>query len=232
MQSLKIDRVKETTEQLRLTSVMAANEIYWGEKDYAASVKEVPTFDPKRDITGPLDLGVTVEKGASQDPNVKLQTSRLVVFGGGSFLSDRGLQQAPVAASLVVNTFNWLLSRETLVGIAPKAKERTAYSLSEAQLAKIAQWVCLYIPLFIGIFGLYHLWWRHGKNLFSLTFWLAIAFLASILIWYGLLISLGVENLKNIPKGIYIAIATAVVIGLITFLIHQSEQRKKAAALS
>lgn len=230
MQSLKLDRTKERTEQLQIRSVMASDPTFWGEVDYTGGKKDTPVFDPKRDHPGPLDLGAVVEKGASQDPNVKLETARLVVFGGGDFLTDRGFQMAPVGSVLLVNTFNYLLSREALVGIPPKAKERATYSLSEDQLAQIARAVCLYIPLSIGILGLFHLWWRNGKNLFTLVFWLAVGFLAVIIVWYGLLVSLGVEGLKNIPVSVSIAIGVAVMVSVAAFLMHAAEHKKKVAA--
>ncbi len=231
MQSFKLDRTKEQTEQLKLTSVMASDPTFWGEVDYLAGREGVPTFDPKRDHPGPLDLGVVVEKGASQDPKLKLETARLVVFGGNDFLNDRGLQMAPVGSVLAVNVMNFLLSREALVGIPPKTKERTSYSLTETQLGRIAQWVCLYIPLFIGIFGLYHLLWqREGKSFFTITLWLASAVLAVLVIWYGIMLGLGVESFRTIPPGVYIAVGVAIATGVAAFFMHAAEQKKKAAA--
>lgn len=230
-QSIELDKTKETTERSKLTALVLADASFWGEVDYmGASRENVPTFDPKRDHQGPLTLAASVEKGASQDPKVKLETSRLVFFGTGDFLSNRGLQMAPEGATLAVNVFNWLLNRENLIAIPPKAKERVSYSLKEDQLAKIAQWVCLYIPLIIAVFGLYHLWWRHGKNLFTLTSWVAVAFLVAVGLWYLLLWYLGVESAKSFPMGIAIAVGSAAVIGILALLMNAVEQKKRAAA--
>jgi hypothetical protein len=230
-QSLEINKVKETTEKSRLTAIMTSDKSFWGEMDYInRGRQDIPTFDPKRDRQGPLTLAATVEKGASQDPKVKLETARLVVFGNGDFLSDRGLQAAPTGAPFAVNAFNWLLNRENLIAIPAKAKERVSYSLTEEQLGKIAQWVCLFIPAMIAVFGLYHLWWRHNKNLFSLTFWLAVAFLIAVGLWYLLLWYLGVESAKSFPVGIAIAVGSAAGIGMIALLMNAAEQKKKAAA--
>ena len=232
-QSLLVEKAKGPTDELKVTPIMQADKAIWGEVDYmAASRENVPSFDPKRDHQGPLTLAAAVERGASQDPKVKLETARLVVFGVGDFLSDRGLQMAPDGAVLATNAFNWLLNRENLIAIPPKAKERRSYSLSEEQLGKIAQWVCLFIPLFIGVFGLYHLWWRHGKNLFTLTFWLAVAFLIAVGFWYLLLWYLGVESAKSFPKGLAISVGVAAAIGIVALLMNAAEQKKKAAALA
>jgi hypothetical protein len=230
-QSLELNKVKETTEKSRIIPLMTADKTYWGEMDYInRGRQDIPTFDPKRDRLGPLTLAAAVEKGASQDPKVKLETARLVVFGNGDFLSDRGLQAAPTGAPFAVNAFNWLLNRENLIAIPAKAKERISYSLSEEQLGKIAQWVCLFIPMIIAVFGLYHLWWRHNKNLFTLTFWLAVAFLIAVGLWYLLLWYLGVESAKSFPVGIMIAVGSAAIIGAIALLMNAAEQKKKAAA--
>jgi ABC-type uncharacterized transport system involved in gliding motility auxiliary subunit len=230
-QSLSLDRTKETTEQLRLTEFMQADKTFWGEKDYIGAPRgSIPTFQPRHDNEGPLTMAATVEKGASQDPKVKLETARLVVVGTGDFLSDRGMQMGQgVGGPLAVNAFNWLLNRENLIAIPPKAKERASYSLTEEQLGKIAQWVCLFIPLIVAVFGLYHLWWRHSKNLFSLTFWLAVAFLIVVGLWYLLLWYLGVESAKSFPMGLTIAVSIAVAVGIAAFLMNTAE-RKKAAA--
>ena len=230
-QSIELDKTKETTERSKLTALIISDASFWGEVDYMGGGRQnVPTFDPKRDHQGPLTLAASVEKGASQDPLVKLETARLVFFGTGDFLSNRGLQMAPEGATLATNVFNWLLNRENLIAIPPKAKERVSYSLKEEQLGKIAQWVCLYIPLMIAIFGLYHLWWRHGKNLFTLTFWMAVAFLVAVGLWYLLLWYLGVESAKSFPMGIAIAVGSAAVIGIAALLMNAVEQKKKAAA--
>lgn len=230
-QSIAADKTKETTEQLRITPLITSDKAFWGEMDYVGVGREtIPSFDPKRDHFGPLTLAVAVEKGASQDPKVKLETARLVLIGNGDFVSDRGLQAAPAAATLVTNSFNWLLNRENLIAIPPKAKERSTFSLTEDQAGQIAQWVCLFIPLFIGVFGLYHLWWRHGNNLFKLTFWLALAFLIAVGLWYLLLWSLNVESAKSFPTSVAIAVGAAAVIGIAALLMHYAEQKNKAAA--
>jgi hypothetical protein len=161
---------------------------------------------------------------------VKLETARLVVFGTGDFLSDRGLQMAPDSAILATNAFNWLLNRENLIAIPPKAKERASYSLTEDQLGRIARWVCLFIPGIIAVFGLYHLCWRQGKNLFTVSFWLAVAFLILVGVWYLLLWYLGVESAKSFPMGLAIAVSTAGIIGVASLLMNNLEQKKKAAA--
>jgi hypothetical protein len=228
-QSLELNKVKETTEKSRLTPIMKADKSFWGEMDYMnRGRQDVPTFDPKRDRQGPLTLAATVEKGASQDPKVKLETARLVFFGTGDFLSDRGLQAAPVGAPLAVNAFNWLLNRENLIAIPAKAKERVSYSLTEEQLGKIAQWVCLFIPAMIAVFGLYHLWWRHGRNFFTLTFWLSVAFLILVGLWYLVLWYLGVEGAKSVPVKVAISVGVASIFGIAALLMNTAEKKKAA----
>lgn len=230
IQSLLLDRTKETTLQLKLTDLMSAPQGFWGETTPMTG-REAPMFDPKTDHQGPLTLAVQVEKGGSTDPKVKLETARLILFGTSDLLTDRGMQAAPVALDVTMNALNWLISRENLISIPPKTKEKYSYALTPEQIATIGWWVLAYIPLAVAIFGLYHLWWRHGKNLFLLTAWLAGAFLLLVGAWYLLLYLLGDEGAKQMPKALMIALSVAVALGVAAFGIHFAEQKRRLAAL-
>ena len=229
-QSLALDRNLEKAARLQLTGLLAAPEGFLGEMDYNPGDRTtVPMFDPKRDHAGPLTLGVAVERGGSGDPKVKLETSRMVVFGNGDFLSDKGLQTGQASLDLALNSVNWLLNRDNLISIPPKVKEKQSLKLSDAQVSTIRWWVMLFIPVMIAVFGLYHLMWRSGKNLFSLTLWLAVVFLALIGVWLIGQWRLGLlKPTQKLPATFWITIGIAAAIGVAAAIANTFEQKRRS----
>ncbi|MEO6786151.1 MAG: Gldg family protein, partial [Chthoniobacteraceae bacterium] len=225
-QSLKLDRMKEQAAQLQLTELMTAPEGFWGETEYTGDRRTVPFFDPKKDNAAPLTLAASVEKGASRDPNVKLETARMVIVGNGDFVSVQGLQAGPAGLDLATNALNWLLNRESLIAIPPKPKQNVQISLSETQLLEIAKWVSLYIPLIIALFGLYYLWARNGKSVLKLTMTVAFSFVVCWGVWRGLLRYLGTPDGKHVSKESLIFVGAVFVIGTVAFVLQKSLRRK------
>jgi len=224
-ESLRLDRTMETTGQLRLAVLMNAPEGFWGETEYAADRRSVPFFDPKKDNAGPLALAVSVEKGASRDPNVKLETARMVVIGNGDLLSLQGLQAGPAALDLATNAFNWLLNRDSLIAIAAKPKQNVQISLNEGQLLSIAKWVSLYIPLIVALFGLFYLWARTGKSVLKLTMTVTFSFVASWVLWRLLLRYVGSAEGRHISRDSLIFVGAVFVIGAVAFVLQKTLRR-------
>ena len=229
-QSLHLDRGLEKAAQLQLTGILGTPPGFWGETEYNPGDRTaIPFFDPKKDHAAPLTIGVSVERGGSADPKVKLETSRMVIFGNGDFISDKGLQVGQASLELVLNSVNWLLNRDNLISIPPKVKEKQSLKLTDAQISTIRWWVMLIIPLIIFIFGLYHLMWRSGKNIFALTLWLAAAFLVAVVLWLALQWQLGLwkPTIKMSP-GFWITIGIAVTIGVAAAVANTFEQKNRA----
>ena len=227
-QSLDLDRNLEKAAQLQLTGLLVAPKEFWGETEYNPGSTTVPMFDPKKDHVGPLTLGVSVERGGSADPKVKLETSRMVVFGNGDFLTDKGLQVGQASLDLALNSMNWLLNRDNLISIPPKVKEKQSLKLTDAQVSTIRWWVMVLIPLAIAVFGLYHLMWRSGKNVFALTLWLAAAFLIAVAVWLALQWQLGLwkPTIKMSP-AFWITVGVAVAIGVAAAVANTFEQKRR-----
>jgi ABC-type uncharacterized transport system len=153
-ESLSIENAQEQIQKLRFTTLVESGEGFWGESDYVRGENKRPYFDPKKDTQGPLVLGVAVEKGAMDDPRVKVDTGRMIVFGNADFLTDKGLQLSDVNIDLGLNSLNWLLNREQMLGgIAPKEKTKVALTLTEAQLRNLALTLMLGIPGVVAILG-------------------------------------------------------------------------------
>lgn len=91
----------------------------WAEKNLQDLLNAQPDAD---DTQGPIALGVAVTLGEGD------KAGRLVVFGDAEFVSDE--QISNVANGLmVVNTFNWLVSRTELIDIEGRQPEQTKLSL-------------------------------------------------------------------------------------------------------
>ena len=161
-QSLQLDRTKEQTARVRLTPLLQSGEGFWGETD-PPTTGQTPFFDPKKDHMGPLTLAAAIEKGAVADPRVKVETSRAVVVGNGELLSDATARQTEgVTLFFGMNTLNWLLDREELIGIPPKAKKEITITLEEAQMNRLKTLVLLVIPGLAAVCGLANWWVRRN----------------------------------------------------------------------
>jgi len=136
-----------TVVELMLTSVDG-----WGETDLV-NLDQVEIQED--DIPGPVSLAVAVE-AAEDDPEMDsgellLDEAdgsgdlRLVVVGDSDFASNSQMQNVP-NATFLANSLNWLVDRENLVGIPPKAPEQVRLSLTRGELAKISWLVLVGLP--------------------------------------------------------------------------------------
>lgn len=111
------------------------------------------------DQRGPIALAVVVEIEAAPgeaeseeeaEPAEPAETSRsamrLAVVGDSDFASSAFLQMGPGNQVLLNNLFNWLVERETLMGIAPKRPEQVRLSMTPAELGWSVAIVILLLP--------------------------------------------------------------------------------------
>lgn len=150
-QSLEVDKAREAVAKLHIIPVMKSGEGFWGETDLASGEEKV-FFDPKKDLMGPLNIGVAVEKGGVD--GVKMDNSRLFAVGNAEMLGNNAYRTSEgFTIDLTVNVLNWLLDREEKIGIPPKEKKNVTISLSEKQLGNLAMAVMLLLPGIVAFFG-------------------------------------------------------------------------------
>ena len=135
----------------RVEPLIRAGEGFWGETEYHDVERTGIFFDPKKDHGPPLSMAVSVEKGALTDTRVQVDSSRMVVVGNGSFLSNEVLTEPGIDFTLAA--FNWLLNREELIGIAPKEQKTFTLNLTDIQVRNIALIVMLAIPGAVAMMG-------------------------------------------------------------------------------
>jgi ABC-type uncharacterized transport system involved in gliding motility auxiliary subunit len=128
------------------------------------------------DLPGPVGLGVAVEIGGAEAPSeeaVPLEgvpgpdgaaptaaptagtkpQGRMVVYGDSDFATNAQLDQ-PGNATLIANTLNWMVERETHLGIAAKEPEQVRLSLTPQERRQALLLVVVFIPLATLITGI------------------------------------------------------------------------------
>ena len=157
-QSLSMDSAKAAADNIRSTLLVTTSPDYWGETEYTVGDLETASKDPQKDRSGPLTLALALERGGIQDPRVKVETGRMILTGNSGFLSNDGLRASEVGLDFAVNALNWLINREQLAGIPPKAKQALSLSLNENQMGSLALAVMGIIPGLAAVIGL-GVWW-------------------------------------------------------------------------
>ena len=104
---------------------------------------------------GPAD----VEAGEAPPEAAKGAGMRLAVVGDSDFATSAFLQMGPGNQALLNNLFNWLVARETLMGIPPKRPEQVRMSLTMAELGWSVAIVVLVLPLLAVALGFW-VWLR------------------------------------------------------------------------
>jgi len=125
--------------------------------------------------SGSTPSGDEATKPSSKDPakgqaeaqakaESKPQAMRMVVVGDSDLISTALLRVGPGNRTLANNLFNWLIERETLLGIPPKKPEQVRLSMTPAQLRWSMAFVVLILPGLAVLLGLW-VWSRRRRAL-------------------------------------------------------------------
>jgi ABC-type uncharacterized transport system len=155
--TLEPDRVRAAN--TRVEPLIQAEKGYFAEKDYNTDDQAKLQADANQSSNVPLTIGASVEKGGSADQRVQVNSSRLVVVTNASFVQDNAITQDQQALDFISGSVNWLLSREQLIGIAPKVPKPLTFSLSEEALRRLRWIVLVFIPLVPAVIGTM-VWWQ------------------------------------------------------------------------
>ena len=155
--TLEPDRVRAAN--IRLEPLIQAEKGYFAEKDYNTDDQAKFQADAKQSSNVPLTIGAAVEKGGSADQRVQMNSPRLVVVSNATFVGDNAITQDQQGLDFISGGVNWLLSREQLIGIAPKIPKPLTFSLSEEELRRLRWIVLVFMPLVPAVIGTI-VWWQ------------------------------------------------------------------------
>jgi gliding motility-associatede transport system auxiliary component len=155
--TLEPERVRAAN--IRLEPLIQAEKGYFAETDYNSNDQAKLQADAKRNPGTPLTIGVSIEKGGSADERVQVNSARMVVVSNATFIQDNALTQDQQALDFISGSVNWLLSREQLIGIAPKVPKTLTFSLNEDSLRNLRWIILVLLPLVPAVIG-GAVWWR------------------------------------------------------------------------
>ncbi|HUE40556.1 MAG TPA: GldG family protein [Chthoniobacterales bacterium] len=155
--TIEPDRVRPANIQLQ--PLVQAEKGYWAETDYNTTDQNKLQSDAKKAGDTSLTIGVSIEKGGSADERVQMNSSRMVVVSNATFVQDNALTQDQQSLDFISGCANWLLSREQLIGIAPKVPKTLTFNLNEDALRNLRWIVLVLIPLVFVVLGT-AVWWQ------------------------------------------------------------------------
>ncbi len=155
--TLESDRVRAASIQVQ--PLIQAEKGYFAEKDYNTTDQNKLQNDAKNQGEAPLTIGASIEKGGSADERVQMNSSRMALVSNATFVQDNALTQDQQALDFVSGCANWLLSREQLIGIAPKVPKTLTFTLDEASMRGLRWIVLVFIPLIFAVLGTV-VWWQ------------------------------------------------------------------------
>jgi hypothetical protein len=157
--SLALEQDRVRTANVRLQPLIQAEKGYWSETDYNSTDQEKLQADPLQNPDTPLVMGVSIEKGGSADERVQANSSRMVVVSNATFVQDSTITQDQQALDFTSGAVNWLLSREQMIGIAPKVPKTLTFSLDEKQMRNLRWLILVLMPLVPAVIG-FGVWWQ------------------------------------------------------------------------
>jgi ABC-type uncharacterized transport system len=156
--SITVEPERVRAANIRVEQLIQAEKGYFAEKDYNTDDQVKLQADAKQSNAS-LTIGAAVEKGGSADQRVQVNSSRLVVVSNASFIQDNAITQDQQGLDFISGSVNWLLSREQLIGIAPKVPKPLTFSLNEEALRRLRWFVLVFIPLVPALIGTM-VWWQ------------------------------------------------------------------------
>ena len=151
------DRVRAAN--IRLEALIQAEKGYFAETDYNSDDQAKLQADANRNTGAPPMIGAAIEKGGSADERVQVNSSRLVVVSNATFIQDKALTQDQQSLDFISGSVNWLLSREQLIGIAPKIPRPLTFTLDENGLRSLRWMILVLMPLIPAVIGSV-VWWQ------------------------------------------------------------------------
>jgi ABC-type uncharacterized transport system involved in gliding motility auxiliary subunit len=137
----------------RATVLVETSSDGWGETNLKDIEKKVEKDD--KDVKGPVPLAVAVESAEGTSAGAKAEgnavpdagktKTRLVVAGDADFAANAGIANS-ANRNLVTAAANWVMEREALVAIPPKAPDQVSTTLSRSNMWQLFVVIFLVLP--------------------------------------------------------------------------------------
>jgi ABC-type uncharacterized transport system len=157
--SLTLDPNRGRAASIRLEPLIRAEKGYFAESDYNSDNQAKLQADAQKAGDVSLTIAASAEKGGSADVRVQVNSSRLVAVSNATFVQDSTIMQDQAALDFVSGAVNWLLSREQMIGIAPKIPKPLTFSLDPEALHQLRWIVLILMPLIPAAIGTV-VWWQ------------------------------------------------------------------------
>jgi hypothetical protein len=145
---LRFDDEYLKNQNITVHPLIGATERYWGEKNYLEDLPIADDEDTRKDIF----LAASVERGTITDERLRVDSCRMVVVGNAALLDKQSA--LAVNRDFVAASLNWILNREKLIGITPKAKHNYRIQLTRRQSEIIFWGTTVVMPAIVLCFGL------------------------------------------------------------------------------
>ena len=123
---------------------------FWGETRFGGGNEK---FDEREDNDPPLNLAACVIRGAESDDRFAADSSRMIVISNTDFLSPENHRAENL--DFLASSVNWMVGRESLAGIGPRALGTYKLPLLEAQVSFINRINLFFIPAAFLLIGTY-----------------------------------------------------------------------------
>jgi len=154
MRTISFVQVRELLLDGDAVPLFQVGEDAWAEADLSAFQQGlVPRFDERTDRRGPIPVvAASVRDGA-----------RIVVIASDQFALNALLREDVAydhGRDLLLNTIGWLVGREAMLGIRPRAREHVKLVLAPEQLERMTLLCVIGLPAFAALLGLWVTWRR------------------------------------------------------------------------
>jgi ABC-type uncharacterized transport system involved in gliding motility auxiliary subunit len=157
--SLTLNPNRGQAANIQLQPLIQAEKGYFAETDYNSDDQVKLQADAKKAGDAPLIIAASAEKGGSADARVQVNSARLIAVSNATFVQDSAIMQDQAALDFVSGAVNWLLSREQMIGIAPKIPKPLTFTLDPEGLRRLRWLLLVLMPLIPAVIGTV-VWWQ------------------------------------------------------------------------
>ncbi len=137
------------TENIEIKPLLSPTSGFWGEMNYDDAA---PQAGPE-DNAPPLYTAASLERGASKDAQISMDSSRMVVIGNSTMLEPDAI--LPQNLDLIQSSLTWLLQRDQYIGINPTPRSTYSLKITPDQKNRIFLITTIVLPALVLLLGVF-----------------------------------------------------------------------------